>query len=319
MALLSVIVPVYNVEEYLAECLDSVLQQTYKEMEIIVVDDGSTDRSGDICDEYALKDSRILVIHQANEGLSGARNTGLRRCRGAYITFIDSDDRYDTTDTLERNIRLLDTDNSVDLVQFSYIQSNRLMRKCVFDNIVLHSKHVMYEYFFSLQIFPTVWNKIYRASVLKNLYFVPGMYYEDELFTSAVIGRAKGILLSNVGTYYYRMRPTSIVMSGKTDKKNKDHFYNRVNHLLIALREIPNHSLCHFNIICDIFIIYLENPVCRTYYREQQYRVLDYIPQISCKTKGGLPLLICYYLYRVLGNIIAPSLVSYLKKRYKSN
>ena len=90
--LISVIVPVYKVENYLRECLDSIINQTYKNLEIILVDDGSPDKSGEICDEYALKDSRITVYHTENKGQAHARNYGLDRCRGDYITFIDSDD-----------------------------------------------------------------------------------------------------------------------------------------------------------------------------------------------------------------------------------
>lgn len=90
--LISVIIPVYNVEPYLKKCLDSVVAQTYKEIEIILVDDGSTDGSGLICDEYAARDKRIKVIHKQNGGLSDARNVGLERCGGRYVTFIDSDD-----------------------------------------------------------------------------------------------------------------------------------------------------------------------------------------------------------------------------------
>ena len=89
---ISVIIPVYNVEKYLKRCLDSVINQTYKNLEIILIDDGSTDKSGNICDEYAAKDKRIIVIHKENGGLSDARNKGLDICTGDYISFIDSDD-----------------------------------------------------------------------------------------------------------------------------------------------------------------------------------------------------------------------------------
>ncbi|HJA50079.1 MAG TPA: glycosyltransferase, partial [Candidatus Fusicatenibacter intestinipullorum] len=89
---ISVIIPVYNVEKYLKRCLDSVINQTYKNLEIILIDDGSTDNSGKICDEYAQKDERIIVIHKENGGVSSARNKGLDICIGDYISFIDSDD-----------------------------------------------------------------------------------------------------------------------------------------------------------------------------------------------------------------------------------
>ena len=105
-ALISVIVPVYNVEKYLPECVESIISQTYGNLEIILVDDGSTDRSGKICDEFAEKDSRIVVIHQKNSGVSAARNRGLDVCKGDYISFVDSDDYY-CTDLMESAMNAL--------------------------------------------------------------------------------------------------------------------------------------------------------------------------------------------------------------------
>ena len=93
--LISVIVPIYGVEKYLEQCLDSILNQTYRQLEIILIDDGSTDRCGEICDRYASRDSRIKVIHQTNQGLSAARNVGMDMATGEYISFIDSDDYID--------------------------------------------------------------------------------------------------------------------------------------------------------------------------------------------------------------------------------
>lgn len=105
-ALISVIVPVYNVEKYLPECVESIISQTYDNLEVILIDDGSTDRSGKICDEFAEKDSRIVVIHQKNSGVSAARNRGLDLCRGEYISFVDSDDYY-CTDLMESAMNAL--------------------------------------------------------------------------------------------------------------------------------------------------------------------------------------------------------------------
>ena len=95
MDLITVIIPVYNVEKYLKECLESIINQTYKNLEIILIDDGSTDASGEICDEYSKRDNRIRVVHKANGGLSSARNLGLDIANGEYVTFIDSDDYID--------------------------------------------------------------------------------------------------------------------------------------------------------------------------------------------------------------------------------
>ena len=104
--LLSVIVPVYNVEKYLSRCIDSILSQTFTDFELILVDDGSPDNCGSICDEYAKKDKRIIVIHQQNRGVSSARNKGLDIARGEYVTFVDSDDQIGSITTLYENILL---------------------------------------------------------------------------------------------------------------------------------------------------------------------------------------------------------------------
>lgn len=109
--LISIIVPVYNVEKYLKECIDSVISQTYKNLEIILVDDGSTDKSGEICDEYSKKDSRIKVIHKENGGLSDARNVALDIAKGEYIGFVDSDD-YVEKDMFETLYKLAEEHNT---------------------------------------------------------------------------------------------------------------------------------------------------------------------------------------------------------------
>ena len=115
MELISIIVPVYNVEQYLDDCLVSILNQTYKNLEIILIDDGSTDNSGKICDEYAKKDSRIIVFHKENGGVSSARNAGLRIAKGIYIGFVDPDDwiAEDMYEVLYLNAKKYDADVSV--------------------------------------------------------------------------------------------------------------------------------------------------------------------------------------------------------------
>lgn len=115
---LSVIVPVYNVADYLPACLDSILGQTFTDFELLLIDDGSTDRSGAICDDYARRDARIRAVHRVNAGVSAARNAGLDMARGEFITFVDSDDALGTPDTLAENLRLLTADPETDIVQF---------------------------------------------------------------------------------------------------------------------------------------------------------------------------------------------------------
>ena len=128
LPLISVIVPVYKVEKYLNQCIESVLAQTYQNLEIILVDDGSPDRSGEICEEYAKKDTRIRVLHKSNGGLSTARNTGLQIISGAYIAFLDSDD-YLAPDMYETLYREL-IENDADIAVCGFVKISVLLRRC---------------------------------------------------------------------------------------------------------------------------------------------------------------------------------------------
>ena len=128
-ALISVIIPVYRVEAYLRRCMDSVLAQTYRNMEIILVDDGSDDGCPAICDEYAGQDERVKVIHQKNAGLSGARNAGIEMAQGRYLAFVDSDD-YLASDFLEQLYRAcVDTDSDMSVCRWEYVKGEAIPEK----------------------------------------------------------------------------------------------------------------------------------------------------------------------------------------------
>lgn len=127
--LLSVIVPVYKVEPYLHRCVDSIRNQTYKNLQIILVDDGSPDNCGKICDEYAELDARIIVVHQKNRGLSGARNTGLRYAKGEYVAFVDSDD-WISSDMYQTLVNLVEL-NDLDMARSSVVETDGDGWKCV--------------------------------------------------------------------------------------------------------------------------------------------------------------------------------------------
>lgn len=301
MKLLSVIVPVYNVVDYVEECLNSIVSQTYRELEIIVVDDGSTDGSGTLCDVFSQKDSRILVVHQENQGLSVARNTGLGLCHGEYITFIDSDDTYGTPDVLEQNIRLLDENSHIDFVQIPFLHSDEKERRSVFPQIVVHDREERYKRFFLHDIIGSVWNKIYRASLISGLSFIPGKIYEDQFFTSAVLGRSQGCILSDLGYYYYRIREGSIIRSEMTLQKYRDAFHYIAFKLQTSLCETPKLYDYQLRVLASLFYMYLAIPVCRQFYKEQDYDLLKLIPVLTKKTKRSRHLLLGYYLFLSLG------------------
>ena len=223
----SIIIPVYNVEKYLRQCLDSVLAQTYPDWEAICVNDGSTDSSPAILKEYADKDKRIKVIHQSNMGVSGARNTGIRESQGDYLFFLDSDDWID----VEGLGRLSGVIEGEDVVCFNgvvyeenndyYNQPDVLCNEEFEDGWSFYSKYACENRQFN---FTRVWNKCYRRIfLLKNdLWFYPGIYHDDNLFTPIVCYYAKRVKQISIPIYYYRIRAGSIMTTSNFLEKAID-------------------------------------------------------------------------------------------------
>ncbi|MDW8759442.1 glycosyltransferase family 2 protein [Streptococcus suis] len=211
--MLSIIIPVYNVELYLKECLDSVVRQSLIDKEVILVNDGSTDSSALICQEYASKYSFIRYISQENQGLSAARNTGLRYARGSYITFIDSDDIYLSNSALEIALNKLEQ-YSVDQVVFgvrTFYTSEELLKLVQNDSVVevLNSKEAVRR-IFTNQISISVWNKIFKREQFEEIQFPIDMTAEDQIVSYATIQKSRSILVMNEQFYGYRRRNNSI-------------------------------------------------------------------------------------------------------------
>lgn len=211
--LISVIVPCYNVEEYLPECIESILVQTYRNLEIFLVDDGSLDRSGEICDEYAAKDSRIKVIHKENGGLSDARNVALDVMKGEYVTFIDSDD-YVAEDYVEYLYKLI-KENGVRL-SVSWHQVFADGASMGINTYPVSAKSVdMNEgvaCIFYQRIFDTTaWGKMYHRSLFSDgIRYPKGWLYEDLPTTYRLMMKCDYIAFGNYRSYFYRIRNTSI-------------------------------------------------------------------------------------------------------------
>lgn len=213
MAEVSVIIPVYNVEKYLKKCVESVLTQTYKDIEIILVDDGSTDKSGDICDELAKTDGRIRVIHQKNKGLGGARNTGIDNCNTEYLLFLDSDD-YIHPQLIERCLCTAKESNC-DMVLFDSVsvdENGRLGVKNgaqVTENIILPEKELRI-----ISKNPTAWDKLYKTSLFKDngIYFPDRVWYEDlRTIIKLILFAERVVKLKSEPLYYYLQRSDSIM------------------------------------------------------------------------------------------------------------
>lgn len=216
--MVSVIVPVYNVKPYLQECLDSILQQSYTKMEIILIDDGSTDGSGAICDDYARKDDRIQVIHQQNQGLSAARNRGIERATGEYLCFVDSDDYLypNSIDTLLRLCTQYEADMSV--CTHDRLEGGKLYpshpEKCASPSVeIFHGDQKMDAYLRQHKITATVWGKMYAAELFREIRFPTGKLYEDAYIMHLLLHEARCIAYLPQSVYVYRIRPDSITRS----------------------------------------------------------------------------------------------------------
>ena len=214
MAGISVIIPIYNVEKYLRECLDSILNQSYNDLEIICVNDGSTDSSFDILNEYALNDQRFVIINQDNLGVSVARNKGVEKAQGKYIAFIDSDDYLPSEDYFEKLFFACEK-YSADIAVAGIIRGNKKKSSYL---LKIEKEEVCSDYYSKLKICDVpesnyVWNKLYkRSSLIKTgLKFPPGRIYEDICYTNKILYYTD-ILVSVPGIYYfYRKRRGSIV------------------------------------------------------------------------------------------------------------
>lgn len=220
---ISVIIPVYNVEKYLTRCLESVVSQSFKDFEIILVDDGSTDSSGMICDKFSLNDSRIKVIHKINGGLSSARNAGLDIANGKYITFIDSDD-WVLQDAFEYLISIIEKTQS-DVVSADYIFTNgeSIEANSDYKELVIEGTDNILKFYLEQDIphkkndFP-VWIKLYRKELFNNIRFPNGKIYEDTITNYKIFSKCKKYTKSTRIIYAYYQRPQSITKSRLTMK-----------------------------------------------------------------------------------------------------
>ena len=216
---ISVIVPVYNVEAYLRQCLDSILEQDYENLEVLLVDDGSRDMSGSICDEYARRDNRIRVIHQANAGGAAAKNAALRIATGEYLSFVDSDD-YLEPGAYSHMLRLME-ENRADVVRCSF---RNVFRTRSEDNLYESGCCVVDGKVF-LRRFTTdwtcglLWNKLYKRRLFDGIFFPEEHKIDDEYFTYRGIMNAEKVVCDDRIIYNYRKRLSSIMSSSESRKQ----------------------------------------------------------------------------------------------------
>ncbi|KAB7671695.1 glycosyltransferase [Bacillus sp. B1-b2] len=232
--IISIIVPIYNVEDYLKRCLDSIIGQTYKSLEIILVNDGSTDSSGELCDIYKNKDTRIKVIHKNNGGISSTRNAGLEAASGKYIGFIDSDDWIDSDMYQSLHECLVNSNSDISICGVKEVRNNSIIKSNQVEEIVtLSSQEAIKLLIEDKKVKSFTWNKLYRREVFKNIYFPEGKKYEDIYLMHTIFKNAATITLLNEEKYYYMRRDDSI-----TNEKTIENKYDYYNAYLKRLNDL---------------------------------------------------------------------------------
>lgn len=220
--LISVIVPVYNIKEYLPRCVESVMAQTYRDLEIILVDDGSEDGSGEICDAYAKKDERVRVIHKKNGGLSDARNAGLEMVSGKYIGYVDGDDFIDA-DMYEKMLAALREQKAqVAVCEFRQLGESGQSRVATGDVLGLSREEAL-EIFIcghrQYRIYPSVWSKLFLRDLVEGMRFAVGKSSEDIMYTTEAFCRMDRCVYVDVPYYNYIVDRADSIMNQKTGER----------------------------------------------------------------------------------------------------
>lgn len=273
--MISIIIPVYNVEKFLKRCLDSVINQTFTDIEIILVDDGSKDSSGKICDEFKSKDNRIKVIHKENGGLSSARNAGVEICEGDYIFFIDSDDWLADENVIQDFYETALKDDS----DFVYARINTATDERSYASKYVKKYQDVRLHFLSNPYYFTAWNKLYSKNLKELLLFTEGRVNEDVDIIPIVFSRARKVSLLDRCTYNYYKNQNSITRSNFSEKRFD--MFKSVSHALKkfsgteAETKVFKENLFGF----QLFTVYIEI-LKRTSNVERKEYLINYLKKI---------------------------------------
>ena len=237
---ISIIIPVYNVEMYLDQCLQSVINQTYSNLEIIIIDDGSTDQSGTICDDYAERDDRIVLIHQQNAGLSSARNVGIVNVTGDYVMYVDSDDWLDT-DMIEKMYQVSDREDA-DIVVSSFIYQNVEKNHFVIvqDEKTYNAADAIRAICTDKKLKNFAWGKLLRRKLIEGIRFPDGKKFEDICTMYRYFQRANKVVQIQNCFYHYRVRTSGISRTKTVDN---------------AIERIDSHILRYDNLKDDAELV----------------------------------------------------------------
>ena len=327
--LVSIIVPVYNAEKYLKFCINSLLQQTFKNIEVILIDDESTDSSGDLCEQYANKDPRVKVIHKKNGGTAAARNTGLEMATGDYITFIDNDDYWNNTECLQEIVEQL-TESSSDVLMFSTIDywqdknhfkypSNTCPRSSVLHQNRSDAIRAIME---KGLLYRAVWSKVIKRELIikNNLYFSSGIRNEDTDWTARMLLAATTYDWYEKTFYVYRKGH----IEAQTSKPNTYQTLNDLKNICTKyIREAEKINDTEFKKIYLGFLAYPYSVwmaqaefIKDNIIRSDKLEMKQYSYLLNYDTDPGVKLVA--RLYKTFGyNITAKLLKFYLKLKYK--
>ena len=277
--LITVIVPVYNVEKYIRRCIDSILSQTYEKLEILLVDDGSTDSSGFICEELKAKDQRIKVVHKANGGLSDARNAGLDVATGKYISFVDSDDYIDSTMIQTLYSLIQDNGSEISICGLcDCYESREYPHNSEIFSKTLSNVEALKLSFLGTYYGLSVCTQLMSRDVIGEQRFKKGKTYEDVFFTPTLFLKAKKISFTTANLYYYWRRPLSIT-SLKYSFKACDVIEASVYNKGIISRNCPELlEYAEFRVFWSYFTVFDRMVVTEDYKAISEYKVVrDYL------------------------------------------
>lgn len=247
MELVSIIVPVYNVEKYLDKCVQSLVRQTYSNLEIILIDDGATDNSGMVCDKWASKDERVKVIHTENRGLSAARNTGIDNSVGHFLCFVDSDDwiEPDMVSSLVENMSLCKADISSCGLKKDYDEQKIVFNKQLEDKVI-EQKQMFHEILCNENVYGYVCNKLFLKEIVNNLRFDETLFSQEDMdFTMKYLEKCKKCVYTESEYYHYRQRRES--MTGELGYSSRK----------LSIIEVYERAMYYYRKYCpeDLFIV----------------------------------------------------------------
>lgn len=283
--LISVVVPIYNVEKYLGKCLNSILEQTYKNIEVILVDDGSLDNCGKICDEYALKDNRIKVIHKINGGLSDARNAGINIATGKYITFIDSDDfiTKESIEILYQNIIKYKKDISIGQIN-TFDDEKNINIEFVKENISEYkTKDAMEQLLYNTKYTSSTAGKLFLTSLFKSIKFPYGKKYEDLATVYKLIFNSNGVVVTNQIVYNYFVARENSIMNEEFSETRLDALHFTEEILEFIRKNIPEiEDAAIIRLIIECRDILVQVPKKKEYKKYEDY-IYGYIKKYRIK------------------------------------